>query len=88
LYKEWVSALITLLTLALVAIEAVGRALATVIGATLMLDLLALIIRLFRKSGWSNPVASRVAWHAACFKYLSSDSACVNTSSGKLLASS
>lgn len=88
MYKEWVSALITLLTLALVAIEAVGRALATVIGATLMLDLLALIIRLFRKSAWSNPVASRVAWHAACFKYLSSDSACVNTSSGKLLASS
>jgi hypothetical protein len=88
LYKEWVSAFIMLLTLALVATEAVGRVLATVIGATLMLDLLALIIRLFGKSGWSNPVASRVAWHAACFKYLSSDSACVNTSSGKLLPSS
>ena len=51
LYKEWVSALIMLLTLALVATEAVGRVLATVIGATFMLDLLALIIRLFGKSG-------------------------------------
>jgi len=77
-----------LLTLALVATEAVGRVLAIMIGATLMLDLLALIIRLSGKSGWSNPVASRVAWHAAYSNYLASDSACVNISSGKLLASS
>ena len=40
-----------LLTLVLVATEAVGRVLATVIGATFMLDLLALIIRLFGMSG-------------------------------------
>lgn len=77
-----------LLTLALLATEAVGRVLAIMIGATLMLDLLALIIRLFGKSGWSNPVASRVAWHAAYSKCLASDSACVNISYGELLASS
>jgi hypothetical protein len=77
-----------LLTLALIPTKAVDRILATVIGATFMLGLLALIIRLSGKSVWSNPVASRVAWHVACFKYLASDSACVNISSGKLLASS